>query len=105
LKGFARIEKATPRDRLGTTGSRTLKMSALIESGGLGALPSEGKGQKFESSRARHDFNDFVGIAEEQLITAEASRKHAKGNTWTDCRTFVGELAGSCGRHRNPSRQ
>src|ERR1700674_1373736 len=71
-----------------------------------GQMPatSEGKGQKFESSRARHDFNDLAGIAKEPLIAAEASRKHAEGNIWIDCRAFDGELAGS-GRDRNPSRQ
>jgi hypothetical protein len=41
-------------------------------------LPSEGKGQKFESSRARHDFNDLSGFAKEPLIGAEASRKHVE---------------------------
>jgi hypothetical protein len=44
--------------------------------------------------------NALAGIAEEPLIAAEASRKHAEGNIWTDCRTFVGKLAGS-GRHQN----
>jgi hypothetical protein len=69
-----------------------------------GVLPSEGKGQKFESSRARHDFNNLAGIAKEPLYATEASRKHAEGNIWTDCRAFVGELVGSGGRHRDPSR-
>jgi hypothetical protein len=38
----------------------------------LGPLPSEGKGQKFESSRARHDFNDLAGLARERFIAMEA---------------------------------
>jgi hypothetical protein len=54
---------------------------------------------------ARHNFNDLAEIPKEQVIAAEASRKHAEGNIWTDCRTFVGELAGGGGRHRNHSRQ
>jgi hypothetical protein len=58
----------------------------------------------FESSQARHDFNHLAEIAKELFFAAEASRKHAEGNIWTDCRTFVGELAASI-RHRNPSRQ
>jgi hypothetical protein len=53
----------------------------------LGPLPSEGKGHKFESCRARHDFNNLAGVAKETFIAAEASRKHAEGNIWTDCRT------------------
>jgi hypothetical protein len=35
-------------------------------------LPSEGKGQKFESSRARHDFNDLAGLAKSR----SSPRKH-----------------------------
>jgi hypothetical protein len=52
-------------------------------------LPSEGKGQKFESSRARHDFNDLAGIAKERLMAAEAPRKLTRGSNRTVCRTPV----------------
>jgi hypothetical protein len=68
-------------------------------------VPSEGKGQKFESSRARHDFNDLARIAKEQLIAAEASRKPGEETFGQIVARFVGDLAGSGGRHRNPSRQ
>jgi hypothetical protein len=50
-------------------------------------LPSEGKGQKFESSRARHDFND---LTKEPLIVAEAPRKQSTGSNRTVCGTPVG---------------
>jgi hypothetical protein len=36
------------------------------------ALPSEGKGHKFESCRARHDFNDLPGVPSE----LSSPRKH-----------------------------
>ena len=57
-----------------------------------GQMPatSEGKGQKFESSRARHDFNDLADLAKEPLIVAEAPRKHSTGSNRTVCRTPVG---------------
>ena len=48
----------------------------------------------FESSRARHDFNDLAGLAKQPLIAAEAPRKHSTGSNRTVCRTPVGnELA------------
>jgi hypothetical protein len=52
------------------------------------ALPSEGKGQRFESPRARDDFNHLAEIAKELFFATEASRKHAEGKIWTDCRRF-----------------
>src|ERR1700730_1414920 len=55
----------------------------------LGPLPSEGKGHKFESCRARHDFNDLAGIAKERLMAAEAPRKLTRGSNRTVCRTPV----------------
>jgi hypothetical protein len=75
------------------TGSKLALMRLLQCRAADGPLPSEGKGQKFESSRARHDFNDFAGLTREPLIAAEASRKHATGNTWTDCRAPVYPLS------------
>ena len=55
----------------------------------LGPLPSEGKGRMFESSRARHDFNDLAGLVKEPTLAAEATRKHATGGYRTVCRTPV----------------
>jgi hypothetical protein len=76
-----------------------------------GPLPSEGKGHKFESCRARHDFNDLAGLAKEPLIAAEAPWKHSTGSNRTVCRTPVGnELAldelqkGACSADRWPVR-
>src|SRR5580692_5139999 len=54
------------------------------------ALPSEGKGQKFESSRARHDFNDLDRKQFSPFGAAEAPRKHSTSDIWTDCRTLGG---------------
>jgi hypothetical protein len=55
-----------------------------ITSGGrIGVLPSEGKGHKFESCRARHDLNDLAELAQERLIAAEAPRKHSTGGNRT----------------------
>jgi hypothetical protein len=51
---------------------------------------SEGKGHKFESCRARHNFNDLAGLAREPPIAAEAPRKHSTGSNRTACRTPVG---------------
>src|SRR6266853_3888680 len=39
------------------------------------ALPSEGKGRVFESRRARHDFNDLVGL----IVTGANFRATAWG--------------------------
>jgi hypothetical protein len=72
-----------------------------------GQMPatSEGKGQKFESSRARHDFNDLAGFAKEPFIAAEAPRKHSTGSNRTVCRTPVGnELASNELRKRGAQR-
>jgi hypothetical protein len=53
-------------------------------------LPSEGKGHKFESCRARHDFNHLVRKQFWLLGAAEAPRKHPTSDIWTDCRTLGG---------------
>src|SRR5713101_8676097 len=53
-------------------------------------LPSEGKGQKFESSRARHDFNDLAAERFWLCVAAEAPRKQAADDIRAECRVFVG---------------
>jgi hypothetical protein len=50
---------------------------------------SEGKGHKFDSCRARHNFNDLGEFAKDPVIAAEAPRKHSTGNIWTDCHAPV----------------
>ena len=59
----------------------------------LRPLPSEGKGRVFESRRARHDFNDLVGLTIAPGRAAEAPRKHTKGNIRTDYRVHSGGRA------------
>src|SRR5262249_55635808 len=47
------------------------------------ALPSEGRGHRFESCRARHDFNDLARYVMWRCWTAEAPRKQQAGDIWT----------------------
>jgi hypothetical protein len=62
--------------------------SPLKESAGF--LPSEGKGQRFESPRARHDFKDLARKAFWPFGAAEAPRKHPTADIRIDCRTLDG---------------
>jgi hypothetical protein len=89
-KVSARLPDAYPNPFCTRENAHTLKSFSIVD-GACQArcLRSEGKGQKFESSRARHDFNELAGLANEPLVAAEATRKHPARNIWTDCRALV----------------
>jgi hypothetical protein len=57
------MASATPRPGAGQDiGQNDLQSAVASTAAGFRTLPSEGKGQRFESPRARHEINDLALI-------------------------------------------